>query len=107
MILRKPRRRFQAPYTLTSEGIVTGAMLIGRQQEAAEATFTLRLKPASEGWALVDSAGHVRAASPSRATLAANVSDIAAALLTSAQMTSRLAHVGVAVCGSSTWAVRA
>ena len=77
------------------------------EQAESGATFVLHLAPTPEGWALKDSTGRVRVSSPNRALLTDNVAIIGDALIESAQMTSRLASVGVVVNGSVQWAVRA
>ena len=77
------------------------------QQAEPGATFVLRLTQTPDGWALVDSAGRARASSPNRDLLTHNADAIGDALIQSAQMTSRLADVGVALSGSVPWAVRA
>ena len=77
------------------------------QQTGTEATFVLCLAYTTEGWALIDSTGRVRAVSLNPAMLAENASLIGDALIEAAQMTSRLADLGVVVNGSVAWAVRA
>lgn len=76
-------------------------------QTAAGETFVLRLTQTPAGWSLLDSTDRVRASSPSRELLADNIAAIGDALIESAQMTSRLADVGVVISGSTEWAVRA
>lgn len=80
-----------------------------REAEQAEpgATFILRLAQTPEGWALIDSTGRARVSSPNPVLLADNIAAIGDALIESAQMTSRLADVGVIMSGSAEWAVRA